>query len=158
MDALRLNQLYELFSNGVGAHSDMSLRLISSEQCHVVMELPFQEKHATARSSGALHPGALAAALDSACGFVVLLSLEQPQAIATINLRIDHIHPAPVGEGVRIKAECYQQAGEFAYVNAAVESLDEKKMLCNALGIFKIGSPGPELGKKSIKLGAVGSK
>ncbi|MEP5764260.1 MAG: PaaI family thioesterase [Halieaceae bacterium] len=150
MDAQQLNQIYELFSSGVGAHSDMSLRLISSEQGHVVLELPFQEKHATTRLNGALHPGALAAALDSACGFVVLLSLEQPQAIATINLRIDHIHPAPIGEDVSIEAWCYQQAGEFAYVNAIVRSLNEGEMLCNALGIFKIGSPGPELGKSFL--------
>jgi uncharacterized protein (TIGR00369 family) len=150
MDARQLEHIYELFSSGVGAHSDMSLRLISSGQRHVVLELPFQEKHATARLNGALHPGALAAALDSACGFVVLLSLEQPQAIATVNLRIDHIHPAPEGEDVRIEAQCYQQAGEFAYVKAVVSSLDGGEMLCNAQGIFKTGSPGPELGRSFL--------
>ena len=151
MDAQQLEEVYKLFSSGVGAHSDMSLRLISSGQRHVAMELPFQEKHATARLNGALHPGVLAAALDSACGFVVLLSQEQPQAIATVNLRIDHIHPAPAGEDVRVEARCYQQAGEFAYVNAVVMSLGEEKMLCNALGIFKIGSPGPDFGRSFLK-------
>ena len=150
MDAQQLENIYELFSSGVGAHSDMSLRFVSSGEGQVVLELPFQEKHATTRLNGALHPGALAAALDSACGFVVLRSLEQPQAIATVNLRIDHIYPAPAGENVRIEAQCYQHAGEFAYVNAAVRSLDGKKMLCNALGIFKIGSPGPELGRSFL--------
>ncbi|MFK7730201.1 MAG: PaaI family thioesterase [Pseudomonadales bacterium] len=150
MDAQQLEKIYELFSSGVGAHSDMSLRFISSGVRDVVLELPFQEKHATTRANGALHPGALAAALDSACGFVVLLSLEQPQAIATVNLRIDHIHPAPAGKDVRIEARCYQQAGEFAYVNADVRSVDGEKMLCNALGIFKIGSPGPKLGKSFL--------
>ncbi len=151
MNRQQLDQIYELFSNGVGAHSDMSLRLISSGERQVVLELPFQQKHATARSNGVLHSGALAAAIDSACGFVVLLSLDQPQAIATVNLRIDHIHSAPVGEDVRIQAECYQQAGEFAYVNAVVWSLDGENMLCNALGIFKVGSPGPDLGRSFLR-------
>ena len=158
MDAAQLREVYKLFSAGVGAHSDMSLRLISSGERHVVLELPFQEKHSTAKPDGALHPGALAAALDSACGFVVLLSLEQPQAIATVNLRIDHIHRAPAGEDVRVEARCYQQAGEFAYVNAVVRSLDGDKMLCNALGIFKMGSPGPELGRHFLELEAGSSK
>jgi len=151
MDAQQLEELYKLFSSGVGANSDMSLRLVSAGQRHVVMELPFQEKHSTARLNGALHPGVLAAALDSACGFVVLLSQEQPQAIATVNLRIDHIHPAPAGEDVRVEARCYQQAAEFAYVNAVVMSMDKEKMLCNAMGIFKIGSPGPDLGRGFLK-------
>lgn len=150
MDSQQLEHIYELFSSGIGAHRDMSLRLISSAQRHVVLELPFQEKHATTKLNGALHPGVLAAALDSACGFVVLLSLEHPQAIATVNLRIDHIHPVPAGEDVRIEAECYQQVGEFAYVNAAIRSLDGEQLLCNAIGVFKTGSPGPGLGKSVL--------
>ena len=86
MDALQIEKVYELFTAGDGAHSDMSLRFVSTEKNRVVLEMPFQKKHATAYQNGALHPGALAASLDSACGFVVLLSLEAPQAIATVNL------------------------------------------------------------------------
>jgi len=147
VDASQLEKVYDLFTAGVGAHSDMSLRFVRTEEHRVVLEMPFQEKHATAIQNGSLHPCARAAALDSACGFVVLLSLNVPQAIATINLRIDHIHTAPIGEDVRIEAECYQQTEEFAYVNAFAASLDGKIKLCSALGIFKIGSPGPPLGK-----------
>lgn len=145
MDALQLEKVYDLFTAGIGAHSDMSLKFVSTEGNRVVLEMPFQEKHATAHENGSLHSGALAAALDSACGFVVLLGLEMPQAIATINLRIDHIHAAPVGQDVRIEAECYQQTEEFAYVSAFATRLDGKVRFCNALGIFKIGSPGPVL-------------
>lgn len=150
MDALQLEKVYALFSAGIGAHSDMSLKFVSTEENRVVLEMPFQEKHATAHENGSLHPGALAAALDSACGFVVLQSLAVPQAIATINLRIDHIHPAPVGTDVRIQAECYQRTNEFAYVSAFASSLDGKTMLCNAQGIFKIGSPGPALDRSLL--------
>jgi|TARA_R110002072_G_scaffold171181_2_gene324928 uncharacterized protein (TIGR00369 family) len=154
MDELQLEKVYELFSAGVGAHSDMSLRFVGTEENRVVLELPFQEKHATDYQNGSLHSGALAAALDSACGFVVLLSLKAPQAIATINLRIDHIHIPPVGEDVRIEAECYQQTAGFAYVSAVASSLDSKLKLCNALGIFKIGSPGPPLDRNLLNLQA----
>ncbi len=150
MDALQLEKVYELFSAGIGAHSDMSLKFVSTEENRVVLEMPFQEKHATAHENGSLHPGALAAALDSACGFVVLQSLAVPQAIATINLRIDHIYPSPKGSDVRIQAECYQQINGFAYVSAFASSLDGRKMLCNAQGIFKIGSPGPALDRSLL--------
>jgi uncharacterized protein (TIGR00369 family) len=153
MDEYQLEKVYALFTAGVGAHSDMSLKFISTEKNRVVLEIPFQEKHATAHQYGSLHPGALAAALDSACGFVVLASLKVPQAIATINLRIDHIHSTPIGKGVRIEAECYQQNEEFAYVSAFASSLDRNTMLCNALGIFKIGSPGPVLGSNLLNQG-----
>ncbi|MFK7974500.1 MAG: PaaI family thioesterase [Halioglobus sp.] len=150
MDALQLEKVHELFTAGVGAHSDMSLKFVSASDDRVVLEMPFQEKHATTHQNGALHPGALAAALDSACGFVVLQSLEAPQAIATVNFRIDHIQAAPIGRDVRVEAECYQRTEEFAYVRAFASSLDAKTTLCSALGIFKIGSPGPPLGRNLL--------
>tara|TARA_R110001592_G_scaffold363391_1_gene687051 strand:+ start:10673 stop:11140 length:468 start_codon:yes stop_codon:yes gene_type:complete len=150
MDALQIEKIYELFSAGAGAHNDMSLRFVGTEDNGVVLEMPFQEKHATDYHNGSLHTGALAAALDSACGFVVLLGLEAPQAIATINLRIDHIQVAPVGKDVRIEAECYQRTSGFAYVSALACSLDGNTKLCSALGIFKIGSPGPPLDRNLL--------
>ena len=52
---------------------------------------------------------------------------------------------------MRVEARCYQQAAEFACVNAVVMSMDKEKMLCNAMGIFKIGSPGPDLGRGFLK-------
>ena len=55
MDALQLEKVYELFSAGIGAHSDMSLKFVSTEENRVVLEMPFQEKHATAHENGSLN-------------------------------------------------------------------------------------------------------
>ena len=145
MDISQLEKLHDFFNESVGAHRDMSMKLVSLDNGKVELIMPFQEKHSAHRVDGGLHPGALAAAIDSTCGFVIMLNLDESQAIATINLRLDHIHPSPAGEDVRIYAECYQIHQGFAYVTAYAQDLSGEKLLCNAVGVFKLGSAGPDL-------------
>jgi len=145
VDLDRLKQLHHFFNESVGAHRDMSMQLVSLENGKVELIMPFQQKHSTHRIDGGLHPGALAAAIDSTCGFVIMLNLEEPQAIATINLKLDHIQPAPAGEDVRIHAECYQIHNGFAYVRAYAQDITGDKLLCSSVGVFKLGSAGPDL-------------
>jgi len=151
MDLAQLEQLHHFFNESVGAHRDMSMKMVSLENGRVELIMPFQEKHSAHRVDGGLHPGALAAAIDSTCGFVIMLNLDKPQAIATINLRLDHIHHAPAGEDVRIFAECYQIHNGIAYVNAHARDIRGEKLLCNAVGIFKLGSAGPDLASEIVK-------
>ena len=46
---------------------------------------------------------------------------------------------------MKVEAHCYQKSGDFAYVRAAVLSLDSLITYCNAIAIFKVGTPGPAL-------------
>ncbi|MBK6737737.1 MAG: PaaI family thioesterase [Haliea sp.] len=140
-----MQQLYDLFSSRVGAHHDQGLELRQINGNVVKLLLPFRPKHANSTENGALHTTALATAIDSACGFAVMLSLTEPSAIATVNLRIDHIHQPEPGQDMTVEAHCYQQSGDFAYVRAAVLSLDTLITYCHAIGIFKVGTPGPAL-------------
>ncbi len=145
VDIAQLEKLHEFFNESVGAHRDMSMKLVSLDNGKVELIMPFQEKHSAHCVGGGLHPGALAAAIDSTCGFVIMLNMDTSQAIATINLRLDYIYPSPVGEDVRIYAECYQIHQGFAYVNAYARDISGEKLLCNAVGVFKLGSAGPSL-------------
>jgi acyl-coenzyme A thioesterase PaaI-like protein len=140
-----MQQLYDLFSSRVGAHHDQGLELQQINGNVVTLLLPFRPKHANSIENGALHTTALATAIDSACGFAVMLSLTEPSAIATVNLRIDHIHQPEPGQDMKVEAHCYQKSGDFAYVRAAVLSLDSLITYCNAIAIFKVGTPGPAL-------------
>lgn len=145
-----MQRLYDLFASRVGAHSDLELKLQSVEQGVVNLELPFTQRHATARQGGRLSSGGMFAAVDSACGFAVMLSLSQPQAIATVNLRVDHIcHPASEC-GVVIEARSFKTTDQFAYLQARILSIDRDVVYSNAIGIFKIGSPGPDFSSALI--------
>ncbi len=141
----QLEQLHQYVNQSVDAHRDMSMELVSMENNQVEFILPFQEKHSAHRTNGGLHSGALAAAIDSTCGFVIMLKKTGVQTIATINLRLDHVQGAPAGEDVRIHAQCYQIHNDLAYVSASARDITGDLLLCNAIGIFKLGSIGPDL-------------
>jgi acyl-coenzyme A thioesterase PaaI-like protein len=141
----RLLQLYDLFSSRVGAHSDLGLLLDSIDESVVRIILPFQNKHSTSPRGGSLHSSSLLTAIDSACGFAVMLALDEPKAIATVNLKVDHICIPGAGQSVAIEAHCYAQDGDFAHVEAKALSSDMKILFSSAIGVFKVGSPGPDL-------------
>lgn len=145
MTSDHIKQLYGLFSSRVGAHLDLGLKLVEIEGDTVRLLLPFQQKHAHALENGAIHTSALATAIDSACGFAVMLRLKEPTAIATVNLRIDHIRQPESGQNVTVEAQCYQQSGDFAYVRARAISTKTLFTYSSAISIFKVGTPGPAL-------------
>lgn len=140
-----LQRLYDLFSGRVGAHSDLGLSLLSVDGLSVRICMPFQQKHADELHSSRLHSSSLLTAIDSACGFAVMLSLTKPTAIATVNLRVDHICKPGEREDVVVDAFCYERSEDFAYVQAKAVSVQEERLFSNAVGVFKIGSPGPDL-------------
>ena len=141
----RLQHLYDLFSGRVGAHSDLGLLLDGIDNSTVRVVLPYQDKHSSIPQERCLHSSSLLTAIDSACGFAVMLSLDTPQAIATVNLRVDHICTPGIGQDVALEADCYAHEGGFAYVQAKAMSKDNTALFSNGIGIFKIGSPGPDL-------------
>jgi acyl-coenzyme A thioesterase PaaI-like protein len=141
----RLQQLYDLFSGRVGAHSDLGLILDDIDNSIVRVILPYQDKHSGFSQEGCLHSTSILTAIDSTCGFAVMLSLDTPQAIATVNLRVDHICRPGAGQDVALEADCYAQEGGFAYVKAKAVSVDKIDLYSSCIGVFKIGSPGPDL-------------
>lgn len=141
----RLQQLYNLFSGRVGAHSDLGLLLDDIDNSTVRVILPYQDKHSGNPQERSLHSTSLLTAIDSTCGFAVMLSLDTPQAIATVSLRVDHICKPGTGQDVALEAVCYAHEGGFAYVRAKAVSEDNTALFSSGIGVFKIGSPGPDL-------------
>ena len=146
----RLQQLYDLFSGRVGAHSDLGLLLDDIDNSTVRVILPYQDKHSGFPQERCLHSTSLLTAIDSTCGFAVMLSLDTPQAIATVNLRVDHICKPGTGQDVALEAVCYAHESGFAYVRTKAVSEDNTALFSNGIGVFKIGSPGPDLLSASI--------
>lgn len=145
-DRGRLIKLYDSFFGNIGAHADLKLKFHNIEKNVIQLYLPFQKKFSDKEHVGCLHSTAITTAIDGACGFAVMVQLGKPEAIATVNLRIDHMTKPPAGKGLIVEACSYQKAGDFVYVRASVYEPNSGQQHCGAVGIFKAGSPGPALG------------
>jgi uncharacterized protein (TIGR00369 family) len=63
-----------------------------------------------------VHGGVVTTILDSVCGLACFLGLEEPQAIATLDLRIDYLKPAGVERPIFGVAELYRQTRSVAFL------------------------------------------
>ena len=77
--------------------STLGARLVSVAPGAVDVELPFADS--LVQQHGYLHAGAVAAAMDSACGYAALTLLDAGAAVLTVEFKVDLLEPA-AGERV----------------------------------------------------------
>jgi uncharacterized protein (TIGR00369 family) len=130
---LRLNQM---FTEAVPHNRALGLKLIDVGEGMVRMLLPFDEKLVGNPETNVLHGGAISAMLDAACGAAVLIKLGQPEAIATLDLRIDYLRPATPPRDVVCEAQCYKLTQNVAFARALAFHDDPADPIAAAAGSF----------------------
>ena len=94
-------------------------------------------------SDGYAHPGAYTIILDTVFGFAVFAKIQQPKAIATINLKTEYLSPIEIGAKVICSAECHAVSGNIARTRGEIFDYDGRP-LASATGAFMIASGGPD--------------
>ncbi len=92
---------------------------------------------------GSAHPGAYTIILDTVFGFSVFARIQQPKAIATINLKTDYLRSIEIGAKVICSAECHAINGNIARTRGEIFDYDGRP-LASATGAFMIASGGPD--------------
>ncbi len=100
------------------------------------LRLPYNAALAGHPASGILHGGAITTLVDTACGMAVFLAMRQPEPIATLDLRIDHIRAPTPGSDVLCRAHCYRVAREIAFVEAEVIEAHTMALVARSIGTF----------------------
>ncbi len=87
-----------------------------------------------------VHGGVITALLDTLCGAVVMASVPDGTPLATLDLRIDYLHPASPDETIRASAECYKVTANVAFVRGLAyhEAIDDPIAHCT--GTFMLGT------------------
>jgi uncharacterized protein (TIGR00369 family) len=70
----------------------LGARLVEVAPGAVDVELPFADT--LVQQHGYLHAGAVAAAMDSACGYAALTLLDEGAAVLTVEFKVDLLEPA----------------------------------------------------------------
>ena len=93
----------------------LGLEVVSMADGRAVYRLPYREDLVGDPESGVLHGGVVTSLLDSAGGGAVMSKLGLPQAIATLDLRIDYLQPSMPGEPLIAEVECYKLTHHVAF-------------------------------------------
>jgi uncharacterized protein (TIGR00369 family) len=85
-----------------------------------------------------LHGGAVTTLIDATCGISVFMKMARMARIATLDLRIDYLHPATPGRDILARAECYKLTRAVAFVRALAHHGDPANPVASAQGTFII--------------------
>lgn len=86
----------------------LDIQLISAANGHLTLELPYSELIVGNPGSGVIHGGAITTLMDTACGFVIPISLEEFSVCPTLDLRIDYMTAAQPNQSVFGRSEVYR--------------------------------------------------
>ena len=115
---------------------EIAMRLHRSAKGHAHLSVPYDERLVGDPQTGVLHGGVITALLDSASGSAVLSAGQNPMVTATLDLRIDYMRPATVGQTVHAKAECYRMTRSIAFTRAVAYHTDPDDPIASAAGSF----------------------
>ncbi len=135
----------------------IGIEFMQGERGRVTMLLPWQEKLVGNRKRGVLHGGVITSLVDTSSALSIFSLLDGPEAIATLDLRIDYLRPATPGKPVYCTAECYRLSGEIAFTRATAYQDDSNQPVAYSVGTFMRGSSHATIGKNEAGQSEAGS-
>ena len=130
------------FASAVPHMSELGMEITEAAPFEGVMRLPFRDDLVGNPDTGVLHGGVITTLIDSIAGFAVFASLDEMRPIATLDLRIDYLKPAPAGEDLFAYAHCYKVTRTIAFVRAVAYHRDRDDPIANTVATFMLGTPG----------------
>lgn len=139
-DRQRKLALVRGFSANVPHNKALGMRILEIAPRAALFELPYDEKLVGNPDTGVLHGGAITALLDGASGAAVFASLVDFVPIATLDLRIDYLRPAEVGQSVHARATCYKMTKNVAFTRAVAYHHDPEDPIAHSVGTFMVST------------------
>lgn len=126
---------------GLPHSREIGMRLHRSAGGVALLSVPYDDRLVGDPETGVLHGGVITALLDTACGSAVMSMPAKLRATATLDLRIDYMRPASIGETVFARAECYRMTRSIGFARAVAYHADPADPIASAAGAFMIERP-----------------
>lgn len=124
----------------------LGLEPLRVDQGGVTVRLPWQPALVGNPETEVIHGGVITTLVDQTSGAAVLAALGGPRAIATLDLRIDHLRAARPREPVHADALCYRLTRHIAFVRCSVYQDDRERPVASSMSTFmRLEGGGPTL-------------
>jgi uncharacterized protein (TIGR00369 family) len=138
----KLEMFQQFFSSTIPHNKALGLLVTAVSRGGASMRLDWQPHLVGNPETGVLHGGAITAMLDSCSGMAIATLLTRAQPFATLDLRIDYVHPATPGQPVLADAECYRLTSNVAFTRAVAHHGDPKDPIASSAGTFMMATKG----------------
>lgn len=129
-------KIAEQFIKALPFCAALDIKLDEMGVSKAVMSMPYDKRIVGDPETGVVHGGAVSALMDTCCGLAVSLHPESAKPTATIDLRIDYMRPANVGERIIAEAEVYRATRSVAFVRAFAHDGNRDNPVASATGAF----------------------
>lgn len=102
------------------------------------LELAYSPDLVAYPDTGVIASGAIYALMDSTAGFAVMVALGETAPIATLDLRLDYLHPAVPHSPVVGRATCYKLTRRIAFVRGVAHQGDPAHPVANMVATFML--------------------
>ncbi|UXY14408.1 PaaI family thioesterase [Chitiniphilus purpureus] len=126
-------QLYQWFMTLPHCRA-LGLEYVAADAGWVLLKLPYSEGIIGDPESGVVHGGAVTTLIDTASGTCIYTLLDQPESVATLDLRIDYLRAAKPDEPILCRAECYRLTGQIAFTRAL--AYQGEREIAHGVGTF----------------------
>jgi len=116
--------------------SILNLELVSAEDNTVTLKLPFAEHIIGDPFKRLIHGGAISTLMDTVCGAAVFQAQGNFQAMATLDLRVDHMKPGEPDADVYATADCYHLTNTVAFIRATAYTNNVNEPIATAVASF----------------------
>lgn len=118
----------------------LEVRSATLERC--IIGVAYQDILVGNPTTRVLHSGVITTLLDSCSGLAIFVRLKELRAMATLDLRIDHLKPATPGRDVLGTAHCYKLTSELAFVRGSAYHDIPDDPIATSVAIFMFtGTP-----------------
>src|SRR5512134_25448 len=117
-DAIRVMEEHSPFNKLLG------IKGVRAERGHVRLVLPVRPDFVGDPRRPALHGGVLSSLIDTAGGAAAWSALAGGESVSTVDLRVDFLEPAGLGEPLRAVAELVRKGNRVCHVRVAVTQGD----------------------------------
>ncbi len=137
---LSVQDVAKLFSEKMPHGRDIGMVIDGLDRNKTRIRLPPNPTLAGDPAGNFFFPGILFSLADSACGLAVFQALNRFVPIATLDMRIDHLAPAPMNADLIAEAHCYRLTKQIAFARCDLLCGKNELLVAIAVGTFMVSS------------------
>jgi len=118
----------------------LDMKVVEVGPKRAVLSIPYRDDLVGDPVSGVVFGGVITTLLDQTCGLATLCSLEDIEAIATLDLRIDYLRAAEPGRELTAVGECYKLTRSVAFLRGFAYDREPDDPFASCVGAFMVGA------------------
>ncbi|TNE56691.1 MAG: PaaI family thioesterase [Alphaproteobacteria bacterium] len=118
----------------------MQVVQVRREAC--TAKIPYDDKLVGDPDTGVVHGGVITSLLDNTSGVAVTCALDVFRTMATLDLRIDYMHPATPGSDIFGFCHCFKVTRNVAFVRGIAYHDSPDNPIATSMASFMLGTQG----------------